>query len=725
MSVIKDFLYSHLLGRNEDEGRPPLRSAVPTKRPRPRSSSHDPIDSYGRTRKYRRADFFEGATTIPSGSSTRHPTTRPKEDLSRSSSHAFVELPVYEEELGKVIGPHQDLLQDIADTQVHLDDVDVEVGDLLDKAKRLEDTNLVPEVTHLGSASDYLIEAKKELDLAQEVGDYAIDTESLHILNDGPLEGDSELEDLHYTENGKKTKAQPAQALAKGKGKSTTPKPRADSARPTPPSSKPRTQKRAGIFEPHGQPASVDIDTTAGPAYSSKAQAKKDPLVPSRLSKDTKLNWTKTPLELGHAALRQATGNRAAAARTIRQDLDEPLYSLFDAEIRDSVWQVRNKIERFASKHFDFGPLHRDHKTEKALLGVFGQMTPETVKIIGCVASGGPKGENGWKELFLEKTSRRALVCAVIGNVIVEQVFMHPCFGGDANVLAELADAQEKFKDEDGFIRQKEYASIVDAYLNPDHSVATPKPIPGSMNLPHNFSTHVRAITAAITVHIKPFIALREALDTHDATQSKTSNGRLMTEFLNDISVIVVQAGILSLQMRMDPHTVYYLVPQFKEDDYTHEDMEAFNQGDMVKNHPRGPNKEWDNKITDAEKSLRLQDEALTQITIMNGITAYRKGGWETWDSEVWAPKYAPVAQRKAGGGPLGRKGGEERNPEAIGIRSRLLCHGWVYCRWGKARKFKDGKPADDKRVHGTQWQEPGFVEFTAVAGVPKPKPNL
>lgn len=81
-------------------------------------------------------------------------------------------------------------------------------------------------------------------------------------------------------------------------------------------------------------------------------------------------------------------------------------------------------------------------------------------------------------------------------------------------------------------------------------------------------------------------------------------------------------------------------------------------------------------------------DEPRVQIVLMDGLTAYRKGGWEARESRVWKPVFA------------------EKEGAEMGIRARVLVHGWVFCRWGRARG------EGGQRVHGEGWREPGFVEF-------------
>ena len=135
------------------------------------------------------------------------------------------------------------------------------------------------------------------------------------------------------------------------------------------------------------------------------------------------------------------------AKQAIQAEVQEPEYALRDVEIRDGMWHMMDLMERF-SKQFFSGALPRNE--EQWLRTCFRQLSPETAKIIGCVASGGPGGTRGWEELFTAELSRRALVMAIVGNVLVQQVFQHIFFGGDKKSVAELAQLQDKHRGADG-----------------------------------------------------------------------------------------------------------------------------------------------------------------------------------------------------------------------------------------------------------------------------------
>ena len=127
------------------------------------------------------------------------------------------------------------------------------------------------------------------------------------------------------------------------------------------------------------------------------------------------------------------------------RSLQEPLYAVRDAEIRDALWEMASQIQRFAKQHFSF-----QVSDEAQLRSVLPILPRETVKIIGNVASGGPTGAKGWEELFLDKEKRQALVSAIVGNVLVEQVLQHLFFGGSQVQVKQVEVVQFRLRNEDG-----------------------------------------------------------------------------------------------------------------------------------------------------------------------------------------------------------------------------------------------------------------------------------
>ena len=151
--------------------------------------------------------------------------------------------------------------------------------------------------------------------------------------------------------------------------------------------------------------------------------------------------WSKQPNSYARTLLARHGNNTKALLRS----LQEPLYAVRDAEIRDALWEMASQIQRFAKQHFSF-----QVSDEAQLRSVLPILPRETVKIIGNVASGGPTGAKGWEELFLDKEKRQALVSAIVGNVLVEQVLQHLFFGGSQVQVKQVEVVQFRLRNEDG-----------------------------------------------------------------------------------------------------------------------------------------------------------------------------------------------------------------------------------------------------------------------------------
>ncbi|KAF2730719.1 hypothetical protein EJ04DRAFT_404375, partial [Polyplosphaeria fusca] len=400
--------------------------------------------------------------------------------------------------------------------------------------------------------------------------------------------------------------------------------------------------------------------------------------------------WSKSPNAKARKILEAAKSPRHAQVKIFNDaSLNEPWYTKTDVEIRDSLWQIMDKLEVIAKTYFGNATIPTE-TVKKHLL----DMDEETVTLIGCVASGGPQGDAGWYSLFQEDQKRRALVCAIIGKVLVEQVFAHQYFGGDAENIHQVLKIETNNRTRDG------------KSLNPIHpiKILTPpgferkqksatylqttrqSPDTPSFSLPPRFAAYTNRIIDTLHTHLLPIYTMLHP-------PSKPS-----TRLLPSLSSLATHASILSLLMRSDPHTVYYFSPVFKEDIFSRKYMECFNRRQMELTHPR--ERKWPASTSEQEKRRAQMDEPLTQICMFDGVTAYRVGGWETGGS---GRGRGEVVYEDVGG-------------EGEGIRSRVLSHGWVYCRWGRARRFVGGRPADEAVVHGEGWKG-GFREFREVVG--------
>ncbi|KAI0623402.1 Herpes-BLLF1 domain-containing protein [Pyrenophora tritici-repentis] len=338
--------------------------------------------------------------------------------------------------------------------------------------------------------------------------------------------------------------------------------------------------------------------------------------------------------------------------KLILAEIGEPEYACRDVEIRDAIWQIMDRMERFAKQHFDEevdNAWTRDERDGIVSEYWYMRMGFDTVKLIHCVASGGPLGVYGWHDIFLNEKKRRALVCAIIGKIITEQVFQHPFFGGSKENLKRIADSETKLRDDDGFVRHRFNALYIRSVLQPTQK--------SKLTLPPKFTSHVNAVLSALWVHLSHLYSLVNA-------------ERLSpTEVLVPLHTIITQAALVSLHMRLDPHTVYHHAPMFKEDNFDGDRMECFNIAELDIENPhkelaKCPPEEQVRRarLSAAERKRSKGDSLVTAITILDGVTAYRLGGWEAPHSRPSNVVY------------------ERDSYKNKGVRTRVLTHGWVYC---------------------------------------------
>ncbi|KAI4610485.1 hypothetical protein J4E80_008249 [Alternaria sp. BMP 0032] len=247
------------------------------------------------------------------------------------------------------------------------------------------------------------------------------------------------------------------------------------------------------------------------------------------------------------------------------------------------------------------------------------------------------------------------------------------------------------------FTRNAAYASTILTHL------------PTPTSLPANFNAHVNIIIGALWVHLSPLLSLVHP-PTYPASTPLPIPAPSLTTVFDDLRRLTVSAGILSLHMHLDPHTAYHHVPLFKEDNYDSSVMECWNDPAMRQRNMRNKYDEVDedeqkrrDALSETEKKRARGDTALTQILCFNGVTAYRKGGWEVGSSTANNPVYEK---------------GEYKN---MGVRVRVLTQGLVYCRWGRALSSQKSASMDNetgKKTHGDAWREGGFMQFTNVEGV-------
>jgi hypothetical protein len=217
------------------------------------------------------------------------------------------------------------------------------------------------------------------------------------------------------------------------------------SSSPSPPPRSKGKQRAFGHRNPVRQPLG-DLDLEVLASIEATANSNTAPNPGSSIPDDG--SWDDAPNRRAQDFILEAQRSRGDAAYLIQRSIREPEYSLRDVEIRDGLWQIYSQMEDFSRVHFAFDLQKDAHHV--ALKSMFGSMSRETVRIIGCVASGGPEGEDGWHSLFYDQEKRHALVCAILGNVISEQVLQHIFFGGAPEDIEAVAILQERHRDADG-----------------------------------------------------------------------------------------------------------------------------------------------------------------------------------------------------------------------------------------------------------------------------------
>ncbi|OCK85905.1 hypothetical protein K432DRAFT_250567, partial [Lepidopterella palustris CBS 459.81] len=355
----------------------------------------------------------------------------------------------------------------------------------------------------------------------------------------------------------------------------------------------------------------------------------------------------------------------------------EPAYVELHAEVRDELWKIMWEVEDLAKQHFSFAiPANKVDERFSKMCTEY--MTPELQLIVDCVAVGGPNAEEGWKELFVDPELRQALVCGIVGNVIVEQVFKTLVFGANDVQKKVVHEIHEKTKNEDSFDRTRAYANAIKQFL------------PAS-TLPTLFSTHIQTLTLRLYTLLLPLLTLSHgtppSIPKRPSPTHTTLSQQTLDTTISSLFSLLTRAACLSIALRLDSSSVYHFPQTPKDGCYASSNMECFNNTTMACTNPKS--RAWPAAVPPAERQRALDDAPLIRITCMDACHVYRRGGWE----------------------------GEESDPgwKELGIRSRQLTQAWVACRWGRSRCWERGQKADRREVHGEKWAEPGFVEFRDV----------
>ncbi|EME82946.1 uncharacterized protein MYCFIDRAFT_90185 [Pseudocercospora fijiensis CIRAD86] len=280
----------------------------------------------------------------------------------------------------------------------------------------------------------------------------------------------------------------------------------------------------------------------------------------------------------------------------------------------------------------------------------------QVVRYIGCLAIGGPKGEDGWAELLADQGCRKALVVGIIGRALKEHVFGSLWFGATAEQLTRLEDMERSrvMMDKDGFSRTKMRAEVVKGFAASEDDV--------------EFA--INKINLQLSSMLAPF--WQQATRVPPSVHWK-------------LKQIVRKAAEASRAMRQQEDVVYYWPPTFKDEEFEPARMECYNLNEMISHSPYDKTK-VQGKFERAmlREGEEQRSEAIVRVVCFPGLVAYRQHGGDMAVEEMQADErensHAPEDVRRA------RMRFGEKLDVNHGFRSRVLCKSVVQLQWGQQR---------------------------------------
>ncbi|KAF2100864.1 hypothetical protein NA57DRAFT_74463 [Rhizodiscina lignyota] len=470
---------------------------------------------------------------------------------------------------------------------------------------------------------------------------------------------------------------------------------------------------------PSASPASPHIDTGSANPAPAAAQPEDD---------DKLKEW------------RERRNRRKEIAPTASDDEDDVVvesdkrthgsYIMNDGYVRrdhNALWKA---LWAFVQAHFGFdvGGGEEDAKERAAVeqdkwLRLKGAMSEELVKVAGIVAVGGPGGEAGWKELFVDSPEWRVmLVAGIVWRMLKEHVFHDLVFGGTVGMERECLDAMWGNRHLDGFARQMDRAHLVQGMCDDPFEEYGSNQKNG---LPVLFGERVDEVTKGLWYLLRPILAMDPAYPDRE----------LVAEQLVSLREIVVKAGHLSLVMRINPHSLYHFPLNPKDELFDDVGYVVMNNAMMRATNPLFTT-EYDpyNGMDEKKMQEEYGKSALVRVAVGDALMVYRQGGWwgvnvdeigkeddlEEKKKKETAKAGKKKAKAKAKGKGKGKEKavdvdvedeGEDNEFEDIyekGFRTRRLARAKVGLRWGYQRKFGDKAGVMDE----------GFQELRDVVGM-------
>lgn len=117
-----------------------------------------------------------------------------------------------------------------------------------------------------------------------------------------------------------------------------------------------------------------------------------------------------------------------------------------DEEICRKMNELRSAATEFAKTCPLVPSKHKPYMLDHLLV----RENEQLIRYIGCLAMGGPTGEQGWVTLLADTTCRQALVLGIIGRALKENVFNELYFGGSQRLVENLSKMEQEQTHQDG-----------------------------------------------------------------------------------------------------------------------------------------------------------------------------------------------------------------------------------------------------------------------------------
>jgi hypothetical protein len=125
-------------------------------------------------------------------------------------------------------------------------------------------------------------------------------------------------------------------------------------------------------------------------------------------------------------------------------------------------YDLRDRVDDYASKIYG-PPWNVDlRKVDCVRQLLDDEDSAQTVRYIGCLAIGGPKGRQSWNEMLKDQQCRHALIVGMIGRALKEHVFSSLWFGGTEHQLEELSQIEQDSLNTDGELLSMSEVAYVD-----------------------------------------------------------------------------------------------------------------------------------------------------------------------------------------------------------------------------------------------------------------------